>query len=130
MVTMRSPGSMSCDSAFSNVVLPEPVPPEIRMLRRLRAAIFSTVAMGGEMLFCWVITSSVMPFLENLRIEIEGPSIASGGMMILTRLPSMRRASTSGVVSSTPRPICATQHTAIFYHWEDSQVGQEGVSQG
>src|SRR3546814_4124512 len=84
------------------------------MLRRLRAAIFSTVAMGGEMLFCWVITSSVMPFLENLRIEIEGPSIASGGMMILTRLPSMRRASTSGVVSSTRRPICDTMRRALF----------------
>src|SRR3546814_20891156 len=78
MVTMRSPGSMSCDSAFSNVVLPEPVPPEIRMLRRLREAIFSTVAMGGEMLFCWVITSSVMPFLEHLRIEIDGKSVVEG----------------------------------------------------
>ena len=27
-------------------------------------------------------------FFENLRIEIAGPSIASGGMMMLTRLPS------------------------------------------
>ena len=37
-----------------------------------------------------------MVFFENLRIEIDGPSIASGGMMMLTRLPSGRRASTSG----------------------------------
>src|SRR3546814_3322008 len=88
MVTMRSPGSINWDIAFSSVVLPEPVPPEIRMLRRLRAAIFRTVAMACEMLFCRAITSSVMPFLENLRMEIEGPSIASGGMMMLTRLRS------------------------------------------
>jgi hypothetical protein len=48
MVTMRSPGSIICDMAFSSVVLPEPVPPEIRMLRRERAAIFSTVAIAAE----------------------------------------------------------------------------------
>ncbi len=37
-----------------------------------------------------------MVFFENLRIEIDGPSIAKGGMMMLTRLPSASRASTSG----------------------------------
>ncbi len=50
MVTMRSPLSIICDIALSSVVLPEPVPPEMRMLRRERAAIFSTVAIVGEML--------------------------------------------------------------------------------
>ena len=97
MVTVRSPWSIIRHMAFSSVVLPEPVPPEIRMLRRPRPAIFSTVAMSGEMLPCRAITSSVISFLENLRIEMVGPSMASGGMMMLTRLPSLRRASTSGV---------------------------------
>src|SRR3546814_10424018 len=86
MVTMRSPGSINWDIAFSSVVLPEPVPPEIRMLRRLRAAIFSTVAMACEMLFCRAITSSVMPFLENLRMEIEGPSSEIGRAHVVTQV--------------------------------------------
>ena len=77
--------------------MPEPVPPEMRMLSRARPAIFSTVAMSMEMLLCRAITSRVISFLENLRIEMVGPSMASGGMMMLTRLPSLRRASTSGV---------------------------------
>ena len=34
MVTMRSPLSIICDIALSSVVLPEPVPPEMRMLSR------------------------------------------------------------------------------------------------
>jgi hypothetical protein len=32
---------MCCEIAFNNVVLPEPVPPEIRILMRERAAICS-----------------------------------------------------------------------------------------
>ena len=36
------------------------------------------------------------------------PSSASGGMIALTRLPSGRRASTIGLVSSTRRPILLT----------------------
>ena len=92
--------------------MPEPVPPEIRMLRRQRPAIFRTVAMSGEMLPCRAITSRVISFLENLRIEMVGPSMASGGMMMLTRLPSLRRASTSGVDSSTRRPTSVTMRVA------------------
>ncbi len=38
---------------------------------------------------------------------IAGPSSASGGMIALTRLPSARRASTIGLVSSTRRPTSA-----------------------
>ena len=41
-----------------------------------------------------------------------GPSMASGGMMMLTRLPSLRRASTSGVDSSTRRPTSVTMRVA------------------
>src|SRR6266849_3485011 len=108
IVTVRSVLSIICDSALSRVVLPEPVPPEIRMLSRHRAATFNTVAIAGEMEPFATIVSSVMVFLENLRIEIIAPSSASGEMMMLTRLPSGRRASTSGCNSSTRRPIRVT----------------------
>ena len=64
------------------------------------------------MLFCRAMTSRVISFLENLRIEMVGPSMASGGMMMLTRLPSLRRASTSGVDSSTRRPTSVTMRVA------------------
>ncbi len=37
-------------------------------------------------------------------MDSSGPSTASGGMMALTREPSLRRASTMGVDSSTRRP--------------------------
>src|ERR1044071_2313177 len=96
MVTVRSVLSIIRDMAFSSVVFPDPVPPEIRILSRHRAAIFSTVAIDDDMLLLAAMMSSVIDFLENFRIETEAPSIASGGMMILTRLPSGRRASTHG----------------------------------
>ncbi len=117
MVQMRSPSSIICDSALSVVVLPEPVPPEITMLSRAREAIFSTTAISGEMEPLLAIVSSVIVFLENLRIEIEAPSMASGGAMMLTRLPSARRASTSGVDSSMRRPMAVTMRVAIAITW-------------
>ena len=46
--------------------------------------------------------------LVNLRIEMQGPSRASGGKMTLTRLPSGRRASQRGLDSSMRLPIVAT----------------------
>ena len=36
MVTMRSVSGMNEDRQFSRVVLPEPVPPEMRMFKRAR----------------------------------------------------------------------------------------------
>ena len=42
------------------------------------------------------------------RIDSSGPSTASGGMMAFTRDPSLKRASTMGVDSSTRRPTCET----------------------
>ena len=66
------------------------------------------------MLRCRIITSSVIDFLENLRIEIEQPSIASGGAMTLTREPSGSRASAIGQVSSTRRPTRVTIRCAMF----------------
>ena len=70
IVTVRSAASIIRDRALSRVVLPEPVPPEIRMLSRQRAAIFSNVAICGEMLACCAMVSRVIDFFENLRIEM------------------------------------------------------------
>src|SRR5882762_1705727 len=80
IVTVRSAPSIMRDSALSSVVLPEPVPPEIRMLSRQRAAIFSTVAIAGEMLAPAAIVSRVMLFFENLRIEIDAAAIRQTGV--------------------------------------------------
>ncbi len=43
-----------------------------------------------------------------------GPSIASGGAMTLTRLPSGRRASQIGLNSSTRRPTWLTMRWQMF----------------
>ena len=48
MVTIRSRSSMNADRALSSVVLPEPVPPEIRTLRREPTTAFSTSATCGR----------------------------------------------------------------------------------
>ena len=114
MVTTRSPLSISCESAFNSVVLPEPVPPEIRIEQRQRAAMRSTCAICGDMLPWASMISRVILCLANLRTEIDGPSIASGGMMMLTRLPSSRRASQIGEASSTRRPTRVTIREAMF----------------
>ena len=114
MVTILSPSSIMRDRALSSVVLPEPVPPEIRMLRRTRAAIFSTMAICGDRFLWRSMMSRVIFCLENFRIEMVGPSRASGGMMMLTRDPSSSRASTNGVDSSTRRPIRVTMRVAMF----------------
>ncbi len=45
------------------------------------------------------------------RIDSTGPSIASGGMIALTREPSGRRASTIGLDSSTRRPTRLTMRS-------------------
>jgi hypothetical protein len=49
-----------------------------------------------------------------------GPSMASGGMMALTREPSGRRASTIGLDSSMRRPTRETILSMIFIRWASS----------
>ena len=50
----------------------------------------------------------------NLRMVSVGPSMASGGAMTLTRLPSGRRASQIGLDSSTRRPTWLTMRWQMF----------------
>src|SRR3546814_17664404 len=80
------------------VVLPEPVPPEITMLKRQAPAILSAVHIFWLIAPHWASMSSVIGLAENLRMEMAVPRRDSGGPMTLTRLPSGRRASASGVV--------------------------------
>ena len=65
--------------------------------------------------------SSVIGFSENLRIEMAVPRKLSGGTMTLTRLPSGRRASASGVVWSTRRPTLLTIRWAIWNRCSSSR---------
>ena len=117
MVTTRSPLSIMPESALSSVVLPEPVPPDTTRFSRQRAAMRSTVAMAAEMLPWWTIWSKPIWRLPNLRIDTEAPSMASGGMMMLTRLPSSRRASQIGLDSSTRRPMRLTMRLQMLSRW-------------
>ena len=104
MVTIRSPSGIRKDRRLSRVVFPEPVPPEMIMFRRAatqarrNSTIFSVIEPNS--------TSSLSPrrSLANLRMVIEGPSMATGGITALTREPSGRRASTVGESASTCLP--------------------------
>ncbi len=82
--------------AFSIVVLPDPVPPEISTLSRASTRPRISVAAAADSVPISTMRSSVRGLRENLRIETDGPSIAQGRMIALTRLPSSSRASTQG----------------------------------
>ena len=99
-VIIRSSSGMNCDSTFSNVVLPEPVPPETSMF-----ILFTTAASKNSAISFVIlpnpIKSSVESFLSaNFRMVMDAPLTASGGMMAFTREPSGNRASTMGLASS------------------------------
>ena len=116
-VTMRSSWGMNPDRQLSMVVLPVPVPPEMRMLSRASTMPWSTSAMSRVMARKRIRSSMVSFSLANLRMDSAGPSMASGGMMALTREPSGRRASTMGEDSSTRRPTRDTMRSMIFFKW-------------
>ena len=61
------------DTAFNSVVLPEPVPPEIRILTRQRAAMSRNCAICSDKFLLPTIMSSVIFCLGNLRIEMVPP---------------------------------------------------------
>ncbi|MOA32349.1 hypothetical protein D3C78_1535600 [compost metagenome] len=55
------------------------------------------------------------------RIDMLGPSMASGGMMALTREPSLSRASTSGEDSSIRLPKAETIRSMMLSRWASSR---------
>lgn len=102
MVMIRSRSLMNADKALSKVVLPEPVPPEIKTLRRPSTTASSSLDISGVRLPNSTSRSMPMGVRENFRIETKGPSTAKGGMMALIREPSARRASTMGAEFINP----------------------------
>ena len=53
----------------------------------------------------------------NFRMVMTGPTSESGGMMAFTRDPSVRRASTIGLDSSTRRPMGAMMRSMMRMTW-------------
>ena len=100
MATMRSSSGSNSMSAFSSVVLPDPVPPKTRMLRReysTRSASLRTFSGSAP--------CSTRSAAENDRLPKRRTVIATfglaGGTQIATRDPSSRRASTMGAVAGS-----------------------------
>ena len=108
MVTTRSLCGMDSESILRKVVLPDPVPPEIRMFRRALTAAWmkSRIDWFSDPLRSR--SSAESTSRRNFRIETLGPSSANGGMMAFTREPSFRRASTMADDSSIRRPTADT----------------------
>src|SRR5207245_10962338 len=101
----RSVSEMNDDRMLSNVVLPEPVPPETRMFRRARTHERKKVMSSGLDERNRLTTSAGPHFsLANFRIVRQGPLSAIGGVTTLTREPSLRGASQNGSHSSARRP--------------------------
>ena len=93
------------ESALSSVVLPAPVPPQIRMFSRALTQPSSSSSMPfGQRQLRAPGPRRAAACLPKRRMESSGPSTATGGMAAFTRDPSGRRASTSGEDSSTRRP--------------------------
>jgi len=113
IVTMRSEEGKKLESMLSRVVLPVPVPPETTIFCRA-----VTQARRKSIIFWFNVptrsmSASVNTFLANLRMLIVGPFRHRGGMMMFTREPSGRRASTIGLDSSTRRPRGVTMRSTM-----------------
>ena len=108
MVTIRSSCGMNADNALSEVVLPEPVPPEIKIFLPIFTTAVRKAAIAADSAFFSTIVASVNGSEGNRRMVIVGPSNASGGIITLTLEPSIRRASAIGEDSSTRRPTRET----------------------
>ena len=108
MVTMRSSSGMNEEMTLSVVVFPEPVPPEMTMLRRPMTQALRKSRTAGVIVPKAMRSASVNGSAENLRMVSTAPSSAIGAMTALTREPSGRRASTSGLASSMRRPTRPT----------------------
>ena len=89
--------------ALSKVVLPVPVPPDTRMLRRVAIAVANPSASSDVTVPNPTSSSNVKRWV-NLRIVNTGPEIAHGGNMAATREPSSSRASRIGCASEISSP--------------------------
>ena len=103
---MRSSFGIAAESTLSVVVLPEPVPPEMRTLSLPRTqASRNWAALRRERAEAEQVLHRERVLAELADRQRRGPCTASGGMMAFTREPSGRRASTIGEASSMRRPM-------------------------
>ena len=120
---------IAAESAFRSVVLPEPVPPEISMLRSALTQRVEEVGAPARTIVPIATSSSIASrFCANFRIVSTGPRATSGGMTAFTREPSGSRASTIGDDSSMRRPTWPTILLMIRRRC-DSSVNAHGVSE-
>ena len=92
MVTRRSLSEMKEESAFSIVVLPEPVPPEMMSVMRVLTAAASSSAIGGRSAPISTSLLRLNGFLENLRIEIAVPQRGEKKALVDHALANAREA--------------------------------------
>ena len=104
IVTIRSVAGMNEDNTFRVVVLPEPVPPDTRIFNLAWTHAFKKSAISRLKVPNWIKFSTDITELANFLIVTHGPFKDNGGMMIFTRDPSAKRASTNGEASSILRP--------------------------
>ena len=114
IVTMRSRWGRKEETTFKVVVLPEPVPPDTKILTRALTQACKNFAIFSSRVPKEIKFSTVNGFLENLRMVTAGPTKDSGGMMMFTREPSSKRASTNGEDSSIRRPNGVKIRSMIF----------------
>src|SRR5919198_5938873 len=91
---MRSAFGMNADIALRVVVLPVPVPPEIRMLSFPCTHAARNCDALGEIVPNSIRSSIVYGSRENFRIVSVGPLSESGGVIAFTPQPSGRGGST------------------------------------
>ena len=104
MTRMRSSAGMKLARMFSRVVLPVPVPPEMRMFWRFRAPL-SRMAASSWVRVPMRMRSSIPKCVAlNLRIVSVTPCKLQGGMTAATRQPSGRRESRIGFSSEISLP--------------------------
>jgi len=105
----RSSCSMNWVRQLSSVVLPEPVPPEIRTLQRTRADDLQNLrAVRRDRSKLDQLVQRQLVFLEFCGSSMRGRQSRAAERWRLTREPSASRASQIGEDSSTRRPTWLT----------------------
>src|SRR4029077_3511277 len=100
----RSVSGMKDDRMLRSVVLPDPVPPETRMLKRARTHERRKVINSGLEERKRLTTSAGPHFsFANFRIVRHGPFSAIGGVTTVTREAALGRASQIGGDSAARR---------------------------
>ena len=127
MVMTRSPAGMKPESAPSNVVLPEPVPPEITMGQRACTAAQRKSAMAADSAPTPSRSSMLSMPSENVRTLSAGPSGEMGGTTYVARaLPPGSIAHPMACVSSQRMPACSAILLMMRRTWSASSKTMSG----